>query len=137
MTLQKEPIERLPVTEAQKALGIYTRPDGNMVDEKEHLRQLAEKWAGSLRTRRVHKNDAWYCLNATILKSIEYPLVVTTFTRDDCAYIMALILTAGLLSVRVQQNMPQTLVYAPLKFQGLGISDPWAVQLIEHLHVIL
>ena len=30
VTSQKEPIERLPVTEARKSLGIFTRPDGNM-----------------------------------------------------------------------------------------------------------
>ena len=73
VTLRKEPIERLPVTKARKSLGIYTRPDGNMANEKKYLRQLSEKWAASLQTRRVRKNDAWYCLSATILKSIKIP----------------------------------------------------------------
>ena len=108
-----------------------------MKEEKEYLRSKAETWAAALRSRRLRKNDAWYCLTATIMKTIEYPLVVTTFTPQECAHIMAPILKAGLHAVRVQRLLPRTLVYAPLKYQGLGIPNPWITQLIEHIHVFL
>jgi hypothetical protein len=47
------------------------------------------------------------------------------------------ILTAGLHSIGIQRNLPQVLVYGPIRHQGLGVRDPWAIQLIEHLHCIL
>ena len=137
VTNQKEPIECLSAHTAKQALGIYSRPDGNMADEKEYLRKKADKWAESLRTKKIRKDDAWYCLNYTILKAIEHPLVATSFTKQQTDYIMAPILKAGLHSIQVQSNFPRDLVYGPTRYQGLGISDPWAVQLIEHLQVIL
>jgi hypothetical protein len=33
--------------------------------------------------------------------------------------------------------MPRSLVYGPKRYQGLGIDDPWASQIIAHLHCIL
>jgi hypothetical protein len=44
---------------------------------------------------------------------------------------------AGLHAIHVQCSMPLDLVYRPTKFQGLGIHNPWATQLIEHIQVIL
>ena len=133
-THQKEIIPRLPVTTAKKALGIFTRPDGIMHQQRKYLRGKASDWSDAMRTNHIRKDDAWYCLNTTIMKVVEYPLVATTLTRRDCGTIMA---PTGLHSVDVQKNLPRALVYAPLRYQGMGIADPWATQLIEHLHVIL
>ena len=47
-----EAIERLPVTSARKALGIFFRPDGRMVQQKLNLRQKAEIWATAVRAQR-------------------------------------------------------------------------------------
>ena len=71
------------------------------------------------------------------MKTIEYPLVATTFSKKDCAYFMAPILRFGLNSLCLQHRLPRALVYALLKFQGIGLRDPWATQLIAHLHLFL
>ena len=136
-TGDKEPIKRLPVSKAEKALGIYWRPDGHMNDQRKHLRKAATEWATTFKTTRLSKEDAFYCLDTTIMKKLEYPLMVTTFTKQDTDYIMAPILQAALPSIQVQKNLPRTLVYAPIKYQGLGIKDLWTSQLIEHLHAIM
>ena len=33
--------------------------------------------------------------------------------------------------------MPRALVHGPLKYQGLGVDDLWAVQLVEHVHALM
>ena len=71
------------------------------------------------------------------MKTIEYPLVTTSFSKKDCAYFMAPILRCGLQSVHIQHQLPRALVYAPLKYQGVGLHDPWVTQLVSHLHVFL
>ena len=136
-TQEREPIPRLSVRTAQKALGIFTSPSGSMDSEARYLRSKAVEWANALSTRRINKEDAWYCLNSTIMKTIEHPLVATSLTPKHCSRIMSPILKAALHSVRVQKNLPRPLVYGPIKYQGLGVSDPWAIQLIHHLHCIL
>ena len=71
------------------------------------------------------------------MNTIKYPLVTTSFTQKECAYIMSPILTSGLHAIRLQKHLPQTLVYAPIKYQGIGLPNPWITQLIEHIHVFL
>ena len=137
MTGARELIDRLPVTSARKAFGIFTRPDGCMTQQKVNLRQKAETWATAVRVHQFCEDDLWYALNATIMKSIEYPLVTTTFSHKECTHVMAPILTSSLSSLRIQLQLLQILVYTPHKYQGLGLHDPWFSQLIAHIHVIL
>jgi hypothetical protein len=108
-----------------------------MAAEVAYLVKKTKTWATSLQTRRIRTHDAWYCLTATIMKTVEYPLVATSLTKNQCGTMMTPLLKAGLHAIHVQRNMPLALVYGPTKFQGLGIQDPWATQLIEHIHVIL
>jgi hypothetical protein len=133
----KEAIPKLSAHTAKKALGIFSRPDGKMYDEVRFLKSKAKLWADNLRVNRIGKEDAWYCLNSTIMKTIKDPLVATSLTAKQCKAIMSPMLTAGLHSIGIQRNLPQVLVYGPIQYQGLGVRDPWATQLIEHLHCIL
>jgi exonuclease III len=136
-TQQREPIKRLSHQEANKALGLFGRPDGVMKQEVNYLRSRSKAWADSLRTKRIRKDDAWYCVNTSILRTIEYPLTATSLTAKQCAYIMSPILKAMLPTIHVQRNMPRVLLYSPHRYQGRGINDPWAIQLIKHLLCIL
>ncbi len=136
-SLEKEPIERLPPSEARRALGIMSRPDGKMKEQRKHLRAKGEVWAANMNAKKIRMDDAWYCLSSSITKTINYPLVHTTFTREDCKHIMAPVLQAGLHAIHVQRKLPRALVYGPIKYQGIGIEDPWTLQLIEHLQCIL
>ena len=106
-------------------------------DEVEHLRAKAVKWADAVRTGHISSKDAWYCLNNTILKTMEYPLMSTCLSQADCTYIMAPILTAGLPLAHLQCYFPRDLVYGTLRHQGVGIPNPHDTQLIQHLQAIL
>jgi exonuclease III len=136
-TQQIEPIIRLPVTTAKKALGIFKSPDGNMSAQIKFLRSKAIKWSRTVRSTKLFRTDVWYCLNSTIMRTLEYPLLVTTMTKTQCDHIMSPILQAILPSIQVQRNLPRDLVFAPIEFQGLGISCLWATQLISHIQCIL
>jgi hypothetical protein len=132
-----DPIERRSVTESAEALGIHGRPDGQTADEVKFLRERVLTWADNLRTGQIKKELAWYCLNSTILKTIEYPLMATTLTRHDTHQIMQPLLKAALNSCGIQKNLPGKLVYGTLRSRGLGIQDPFWTQLIQHLQAIL
>lgn len=133
----QDPIERRSVDQPAEALGIQGRPDGKMHDEVLYLRDRVFAWSDGLRTGSIKKETAWYCFNATIMKTIEYPLLATTFSRQDIHQFMKPLLRAALNSFGVQKNLPRKLVYGTLKSRGLGIQDPFWTQLIQHLQVIL
>ena len=68
-----------------EALGICSCPDGKMHNQVQHLRKKVAAWMDGIRTGRVPKEVAWYCLNSTIMKTIEYPLVAAARTAEFMA----------------------------------------------------
>ena len=130
-------VQRKDVSEAAEALGIQSRPDGKMIDELKYLKGKVAKWCDAVRTKRLHKSEAWYCLNCTIMKTIEYPLMATTFTRSQIDDLMRPLLKTALPLSGVQSRLPRKLVYGTLKSRGLNIKDPYWTQLIHHWHAIL
>ena len=113
--------KRLEVNQAREALGIQIRPDGKMKDEVKYLRAKAVQWADALRTKKLKPSEAWYCLNATIMKTIEYPLMATTMSRKDIDTIMRPVLQAALRKCKIQSRLPWKLVYGTLRARGIGL----------------
>ena len=131
------PITRHEPHNANEALGIQIRPDGKMDDEARYLHEKVKSWCDAVRTKRIHPDEAWYCLNATIMRTIEYPLTATCFTKPQLDQIMSTLLATALPIAGIQRRMPRKLVYGPVAYQGLGIHHPYWTQLIRHLQTIL
>jgi exonuclease III len=127
---------RLEVYQAKQSLGIMSRPDGKMVDEVRKLKQAAGLWCDGVRTKRLHPAEAWYSLTATILRTLEYPLVATTLTRTQCKEILKPILKTALPLCKIQRRMPRALVHGSFRTRGLNIPDLYWTQLIQHVHSI-
>jgi hypothetical protein len=88
-----------------------------------------------MRTGFLSKNDAWYALTATILKTMEYPMATTTMSEKDWNYIMAPILLASLPRSGLDRTFPCDVLFGPVTLQGFGIMHPWYNQEITHLLV--
>jgi hypothetical protein len=116
-------LERLPPNVARRTLGVRLAPDGNNEDEVKHLRGVAEKWKDHIRTGHLQRHEAWYALTATVMKTIEYPLLALTLTERQCSHIMAQILMSGLPACGICRYFPRDVVYAPIKFQGVGLKN--------------
>ncbi len=127
---------RLP-HQAAEALGIQARPDGKMKDEKAYIKAKIAKWCDGVRTKRLHKEEAWYSLNATIMKTIEYPLLATTFSQTEIDKLMWPLLKVILPKCGLQRRYPRALLYGPVEQRGCGLKNPFWLQLIAHLQAIL
>jgi hypothetical protein len=66
---------------------------------------------------------AWEWMTTTILRILHYPVPAATLTPKQCDAIMAPILQAGLPCSGIVRIIPRVLVYGPIEYQGLGISD--------------
>ena len=98
---------KLDVSEAKEALGIQTRPDCNMKDQFTYLKKKAIKQADSMHTKKPPPHVVWYSLTHCIMKTIEYPLLTTTLSREQTKQIMTPILKIALPLCGVQQKMPE------------------------------
>jgi Reverse transcriptase (RNA-dependent DNA polymerase) len=134
-------IQRLEPSQAERTLGVRLAPDGNNETEKEYLYSVANEWSLNARSGRLDHRSAWFNLTTVILAKLRYPLPVTTLTEAECDYIMSPILKWGLPACHVCRNFDRTMVYAPTKFQGLGIPNLYTLQgigkvryLVDHLN---
>jgi hypothetical protein len=111
--------------------------DGNNKAEVLHLRKKADDFAESMRTGYLSKNDAWYALTATIMKTLEYPMAAVTLNEREWNYIMTPILRASLPRAGIDRTFPRDILFGPSDMQGFGILHPWYHQAIAHLLVCL
>ena len=106
---------------------------GNNREQIIKLRQKTQEFADQIRTGFLNKWDAWYAINSTIMKTLEYPMMATTITEREWDFIMQPIREAGLPKIEVTSKFPKILMYGPKAFQGLGIMHPYLHQELMHL----
>ena len=67
-----------------KTLGVFIAPDGSSTIQFNILLSKAQKWARALRIHSLPKEELFASINSSITKLLEYPLVVTTFSEQEC-----------------------------------------------------
>jgi len=73
--------------------------------------------------------DAWYALNSTIIMKLTWHAAVLTLSQKDWDHIMAPALSKGLQKSRINGNMKRLFVYAPNRYLGFGVTDPYLKQI--------
>jgi hypothetical protein len=68
-----------------------------------------------------------------ILKTLEYPLPVTTLTRKQCDKITSVLVAAALLRCGVMRSFPRALLHGPVTYGGLNIPDLYVEQGAQHI----
>jgi hypothetical protein len=91
----------------KETLGVMQAMDGNDDEEVLHLRRKADDFAESMRTGCLSKNDAWFALAATIMKTLEYPMATTTLSEKEWDHILVPILKAGLPRSGIDRSFPR------------------------------
>ncbi len=125
-------LQQLEVTEARETLGIYLSLNGDDSEQAAQLRKKTETFADCLRTGYIAKGDAWYCLQFSFMKTIEYPLEFCCLNQKQWEHVMAPLLLANLPKCGIVRTFPRTVVYGPKQFYGLGIRNPWVLQILRH-----
>jgi len=82
-------VERLPVSEARRTLGVRLAPDGNNKAEFEYLQEQSHKWQDQVRASHLPRHLAWQVLTLSLMPKLKYSLPATTLTRRACKKILA------------------------------------------------
>ena len=89
-------------------------------------------WVGNL-----SRYDAWSSFNSTVIKILGYPLLGLTLTEAACITIISPLLSGGLPSMGINRPMTRSLIYTPLKYQGLIINEFYTTQDLVYLTTII
>ena len=130
-------LELLNPHDAKRMLGVYLAIDGSNEVQITHMKKIAKQWYEKIRVGHLTRYDAWMALNATVMKKLEYPLPALTLNKKDCQKIMSPILSGGLPRIGVCRTLARALVYAPTKYQGLGVHELYISQRLSHIKNLL
>ena len=81
--------------QGKETLGVFLCPDRNNNDAFKALAGKAKKWRDNLRSGHLQPNLAWQAFRTTIMKTLEYPLVVLMSIEAEYEYIMDAVLCRG------------------------------------------
>jgi hypothetical protein len=122
---------------ATETLGVWQAMDGNNQRQIAQLRKKTDDFAECMRTGFLSKNDAWYAITTTIMKTLEYPMTATTIRKKDWECIMIPVLAAGLPRAGLARTFPRDILFGPTTVQGFGMLHAWYHQQILHLTALL
>ena len=124
--------------EAIKTLGVWLAPDGSEEGSARELRSLAEVCGDQIRLlSRLNTKDVWRAIMTRFLKRIQYQLLTSTLTEEQCTTIMVPLIEAALSAVGVSRKFPRAVVYGPVDCQGLGVPNLHTMQGLLHLECLL
>jgi hypothetical protein len=113
-------LERLDVHEARETLGVFIAMNGNQELETQELWEKAMAWAEKVRSGRFSPAKAWFSIQFCIMKSLEYPLMVTSLSKAHCNGIMKPIRIAGFPALGINRHLTLEVVHGPKRYQGVG-----------------
>ena len=97
------------------------------------MQKKTEQWTKLITNGHLNPTEAWFALETTIMKSIEYPLPALTLFQTECKKIMAPALQAGLNASHISRTFPRDVLYGDKKEGGFGVPDIYYLQGISHV----
>ena len=122
---------------SERTLGVMMSPQSRPDVQLAVLTEKAKYWAHTISSGRLLRHDALPLLRTTVLKTLEYPMALTTFTQTQWEKVLSKPLMAILPKAGICRTFPRAVVYAPLKRQGLGVPHSFGTQVSRHLDMLL
>ena len=72
-------LKLVDLVEEMETFGVFITPDGSLTSQFNTLLSKVRKWVRVLRVYLLPKDELYASINSTIMKTIEYPLVASTF----------------------------------------------------------
>ncbi len=130
-------VQRLEPYEAQRTLGVRLAPGSNMETELDYLLDVVKDWQRKMKNSKLGRWESMFSLRNVLLRKLVYPLLATTFTKEQCQIIMSPILAQGLPLAGFIRTFPHALAHGPLKFCGINIPNLFTEQTLAHIHTLL
>jgi len=132
--------ENLSLIESNKGietLGVHIARNGDMDNQWLALEKKISKWVSAMASRKLLSYETLLCTNTTIYKTIEYPLLISTFSEIKCKRLIKPVHNLALARARIYRRIPNTIKYRPRNMLGLGFHNIYHTQGIEKIEAYL
>ena len=130
-------LNQLDPKDARETLGIWLSPTGDETIQHTKLLEAINKWCTGMQSRFLPSRDVEIAIRSTIGRKIHYCLVATDFSKTQCKDLINPVIRRVMPKMVLPRNMARTVVHGPISFLGVGIDDPYYVQLVERVKIIL
>jgi hypothetical protein len=130
-------VKRYKPWEAQETLGVFLAPDRNLAMQFSSMLAKVQQWANALSTGNISRSEVWLALTTTIWQTLCYPLSSINLSRLQCEKLMSPLLQYALPALGICRSFPRDIVFALIKYAGLGIKHLHTNQEIARLKDIL
>ena len=131
------PLNWLEPDHSERTLGVMMSPQSRADVQLSVLMDKARDWASTVSSGRLLRQDALPLLHTTILKTLEYPMALTTFSATQWEKVLSKPLMTILPKAGICRTFPRAVVYASIRRQGLGVPHPFGTQISRHLDMLL
>eukprot|EP00957_Ditylum_brightwellii_P131014 9993652-Ditylum_brightwellii.AAC.1 len=90
--------------------------DGSSTQQKIELKKITTSWSDQVKTGHLKVSDAWQYYQTTIQKSLEYPLLTTTLSEEECKKIERPALEIALKRSSLPSNFPRDVLTGPPQY---------------------
>lgn len=132
-TGRRQPLTLVEASVGKETLGVHLAPDGNNKDQYECMMKKVQTWAKQINAGHLPGKEAFAAISSTIMKTLEYPIVATTFTREECNRLVKPIHDAAFPHARICRQMPKAVKYGDKDSLGLGLDDLFVTQGLDKL----
>ena len=130
-------IKQLGPHEARETLGVMQSPDGS---EKAQVKKL-EKKIGTCKNNvwnsSIKRTAARIAVESTIGKTLDYPLLATAMSKEQCSNISTQFESVALPKSGVVRTPNKNLVRAPESIGGYEIKDLYTKQFISYIQALI
>ena len=99
--------------------------------------QKIEIWKNNVFPSNLKPTDARTAIQATIGRTLSYPLPATALTKAQCKNINSLLVKYALPKAGIVRTAPSSLVFSPEDIMGFGLKDIETEQMSEHIYMML
>jgi len=122
---------------AEHSLGLRIAPDGNYAAELQFHKEQTLLWASQLIHSKIPQHITWLNFKTVLLKKVEYPLMVTTFSCNECDDIFCPAINAVLPALGINHHFPQDMIHGHADHFRLAIPNLYNSQGFLHLSALL
>lgn len=133
----RQTLQRLAPDQSERTLGVRISPTGDRTKQFEYMLSQATSWADHIRSGGLPRPLVEQALRTTILKTLEYPLPVTSLNREECDKIMSKLFMSALPRMGMSRNFPRTILFGPRSRGGKEFPHLFTTQGSAHLAQIL
>lgn len=129
----RKKLTQLEAMEARETLGIYSAMGGDSRAQRDKLKKITKTVAAKFWKATVTPSEMWEIFMTTLCKTWDYPKIAVSLTAADWEEICKLVIPTVLNKSGVSSKFPWVLLYAPIKYHGMGLKNPFIDQMIQQV----